>query len=135
MTEPGAETNRRELADTARFTEWWPATPDALSWEGPLEQAPAELLRAALAEGRLGHPGPRLSRYAWHRDGDVVHEFRLTGGRPASTPATPCTRANGRRASREHTSRPVPQLEMAAAARRDRGRTRRHLGRLGDVHR
>ena len=22
------------------------------------------------------------SRYAWHRDGDVVHEFRLTGRAP-----------------------------------------------------
>jgi hypothetical protein len=83
VTEPGAETNRRELADTARFTEWWPATPDALSWEGPQEQAPAELLRAALAEGRLGHPWAHgFPRYAWHRDGDVVHEFRLTGRAP-----------------------------------------------------
>ncbi|WP_406153064.1 hypothetical protein OG217_05210 [Streptomyces sp. NBC_01023] len=83
VTEPGAETNREELAGTARFTEWRPATADALAWEGPDFRHPADVLREALAEGPLGHPWDHgFPRYAWHRTGDVVHEFRLTGESP-----------------------------------------------------
>jgi hypothetical protein len=82
-TEPDAGTDRRELADLARFTEWRPATPDALAWEGSGDGEPAELLRAALTHGRLGHPWDRgFPQYAWHREADTVHEFRLTGQAP-----------------------------------------------------
>ena len=83
VTEPGAETDREELAGAARFTEWRPATPDALTWEGSGDRSPADLLHAALTEGVLGHPWDRgFPRYAWYRAGDAVHEFRLTGDSP-----------------------------------------------------
>ncbi|MBF6047137.1 hypothetical protein GO001_18155 [Streptomyces sp. NRRL B-1677] len=50
---------------------------------GSLASAPLGTLRSGILTGHLG--GPWLDgfpRYVWHRSGDIVVEFRLTGRRP-----------------------------------------------------
>jgi hypothetical protein len=75
--------DRHVLARNASFTAWEPPSQDALLWTGPSDRAPVELLCVALAEGQLGGPWNRdFPQYAWHRAGDAVHEFRLTGDLP-----------------------------------------------------
>ncbi|WP_367137302.1 MULTISPECIES: hypothetical protein [Streptomyces] len=54
-----------------------PALPPSLA------SAPLGTLRSGILTGHLG--GPWLDgfpRYVWHRSGDIVVEFRLTGRRP-----------------------------------------------------
>jgi hypothetical protein len=78
-----AGVSREALARKASYAAWDPPSPDTLPRAAPGEGAPEELLRAALTEGQLGGPWEQdFPRYAWYRTGDVVQEFRLTGGEP-----------------------------------------------------
>ncbi|MGK5547675.1 hypothetical protein ACSNOH_23490 [Streptomyces sp. URMC 127] len=81
-----ARVTREELSAGAAFVprEFGPG-PAVLPPEsaGPLASAPLRTLRSGILTGHLG--GPWLNgfpRYVWHRSGDTVVEFRLTGRRP-----------------------------------------------------
>ncbi|WP_380284991.1 hypothetical protein [Kitasatospora purpeofusca] len=80
VSEPPGGADRAVLAPKASFTPWDPPSPDVLHWTGAGDRAPVELLREALADGPVGGPWDSgFPAYVWHRDGDDVHEFRLTG--------------------------------------------------------
>ncbi|WKU48929.1 hypothetical protein Q3V23_35395 [Streptomyces sp. VNUA116] len=81
-----ARVTREELSAAAAFAPRDfgedPAGPPP-EWAGPLACAPLATLRSGILTGHLG--GPWLGgfpRYVWHRSGDTVVEFRLTGRRP-----------------------------------------------------
>jgi hypothetical protein len=83
VTAPPAGADLEALAREADHVVWEPPSADTLPWAVPAGRTPRELLRAALTEGAIGGPWERgFPRYAWHRTGDVVQEFRLAGAEP-----------------------------------------------------
>ncbi|MEV4923885.1 hypothetical protein [Streptomyces roseoverticillatus] len=80
-----ARVTREELSAAAAFVprDSGPGPAGLPDPPGSLASAPLGTLRSGILTGHLG--GPWLSgfpRYVWHRSGDTVVEFRLTGRRP-----------------------------------------------------
>lgn len=83
VTSPPAGIQWEEFPGRASFAAWEEFSSDVLQWEGLPDSEPVEVLRQAMVTGFLG--GPWLCnypKYVWHRDGDGVLEFRLTGRLP-----------------------------------------------------
>ncbi|MEU3752595.1 hypothetical protein AB0H17_07450 [Streptomyces olivoreticuli] len=80
-----AHAEREEICGRVAFVrhEYGPAPADLLAVSGPLLSAPLGTLRSGIRTGFLGGPWQDgFPRYVWHRSGDRVVEFRLTGRTP-----------------------------------------------------